>query len=715
MESNMNKIHEKLKQKLKWYKKWHERKYHSHVHYGILILLILSFFAFDNFTQGKTIAANTSNISKVKKYDPFADLQFSKRMKGKKDLGGLEAINALGKDIDKVAKNYKLTKEQLQHGFKKDKSLRINKDALLFFADVDLTTQNASPGDGTLVSNLKITDISDSQTFILHSRPQSSAKIYLDFDGETVQSPYWNNGTVINALPYSQDTDPSFSSAELNAIKAIWRSVSEDYSAYDVDVTTERPTNYNQYKYTHVIITPTSSWFGSAGGVSYISSFNWGLDVPAWVFSQLLNNNTKAISEAAAHEVGHSLNLYHASGYDSSCSFLTEYYSGLGTAPGWAPIMGNSYSRGLTQFINTADYPQIGTSFGCNAEENEPFIISQMIPFINDDAGNSISTAVYVTKTASGTIATIDHTGTLNPNDVDVYRFDAQGGNILISVSPMNPVGTILLGDADFKVRLLDMNGNVLAESDPSYIGTVNFTLTSAPAGTYYIEISPIGNPSVGYTSSGSMGKYYITGSYSLSDSNLDTTPPTGIVTNPLNGSTVSGVVLLTADASDNTGIKNVEFYRDSVFIGSDNSYPYSLPWDTSNTPNGKYGISVKVYDNANNIASSPVNIVTINNVSTQTTDTTPPTVKIVVNNGTNYISSKNSSITIKGSASDENGVVKMEVVVDGNVVSTTKSTSISYKMNTKNLSIGTHDISIRAYDPSNNIGTSASTLTKNK
>jgi hypothetical protein len=681
----------------------------------LALLIVLPLFAFDNLGQSKVITTVNPDLVKVSKYDPFADLQFSKRMNSKKDLAGIEAIDALGKDIDRVASKYKLTKEQLQHGFKKDKSLRINKDALLFFADVDLKTQNAAPGDGTLVSNPKIADISDSQTFILHSRPQSTAKIYLDFDGEVVQSPYWNSGATINALPYSQDADPAFNSAELNAIKAIWRSVSEDYSAYDVDVTTEKPTNYNIYRYAHVIITPTSSWFGSAGGVSYISSFNWGLDVPVWVFSQLLNNSTKAISEAAAHEVGHSLNLYHASGYDPSCTFLTEYYAGLGTAPGWAPIMGYSYSRGLTQFINTNDYPQIGTSFGCNAEENEPFIIAQMIPFINDDAGNTISTADYVTKTASGTVAFIDHTGTLNPNDVDVYKFDAQSGDISISVSPMNPMGTILLGDADFKVRLLDGSGNVLAESDPPYIGTATFSLVSAPAGTYYIEISPTGNPAVGYTSSGSMGKYYINGTYSISDSNLDTTPPTGTVTNPTNGSTVSGVVLLTADASDSSGIKNVEFYRDSTFLGNVTSSPYSLPWDTSSTPNGKYGISVKVYDKANNIASSAINVVSVNNVTAQTNDTTPPTIKMVVNNGTNYISSKNTSITIKGSATDENGVVKMEVLVDGKVMTSTKSSSISYKLNTKNLSLGDHSVEIKAYDPSNNIGDTSSTLTKNK
>jgi hypothetical protein len=296
-----------------------------------------------------------------------------------------------------------------------------------------------------------------------------------------------------------------------------------------------------------------------------------------------------------------------------------------------------------------------------------------------------------------------------------VYKFDAQSGDISISVSPMNPMGTILLGDADFKVRLLDGSGNVLAESDPSYIGTATFSLVSAPAGTYYIEISPVGNPAVGYTSSGSMGKYYINGTYSISDSNLDTTPPTGTVTNPTNGSTVSGVVLLTADASDSSGIKNVEFYRDSTFLGNVTSSPYSLPWDTSSTPNGKYGISVKVYDKANNIASSAINVVTVNNVTAQTNDTTPPTIKMVVNNGTNYISSKNTSITIKGSATDENGVVKMEVLVDGKVMTSTKSSSISYKLNTKNLSLGDHSVEIKAYDPSNNIGDTSSTLTKNK
>lgn len=75
----------------------------------------------------------------------------------------------------------------------------------------------------------------------------------------------------MNAMPYSLDADTGFSSQEMTQIKEIWRSVSEDYAPFNVDITTEKPLSVDQNHYTRVVVTPTSSRFGSsAGGVAYV-------------------------------------------------------------------------------------------------------------------------------------------------------------------------------------------------------------------------------------------------------------------------------------------------------------------------------------------------------------------------------------------------------------------------------------------------------------
>src|SRR5262245_160693 len=80
---------------------------------------------------------------------------------------------------------------------------------------------------------------------IFHSRPGSANVLYINFAGENVTNTAWNTDlgrAVIPAVAFSTDTDPTtFSDAEQVAIKKIWQRMAEDYSPFDIDVTTERP------------------------------------------------------------------------------------------------------------------------------------------------------------------------------------------------------------------------------------------------------------------------------------------------------------------------------------------------------------------------------------------------------------------------------------------------------------------------------------------
>jgi|GEM_PF-4245146 len=131
-----------------------------------------------------------------------------------------------------------------------------------------------------------------------------------------------------------------------------------------------------------------------------------------------------------------------------------------------------------------------------------------------------------------------------------------------------------------------------------------------------FAAIGPAGTPK--YPGMGSSTLMALTGteiraiSAALSPGGAsDETPPTANVTSPTEGNTVSGVVLLTANAQDNVGVTSVQFFVDGVAVGSeDNSAPYEASLDTaaSSFMNGNHIVVVKAKDAAGNLGlSAPV------------------------------------------------------------------------------------------------------------
>ena len=94
----------------------------------------------------------------------------------------------------------------------------------------------------------------------MSSYPSASATIFLDFDGQTVVSPYWNGGMPIYAAA------PALTEAQ---ILRVFNQVSEDFRPFNVNITTDSTVYFAApaTKRQRVIITSTSSWYGSAGGV----------------------------------------------------------------------------------------------------------------------------------------------------------------------------------------------------------------------------------------------------------------------------------------------------------------------------------------------------------------------------------------------------------------------------------------------------------------
>ena len=84
-----------------------------------------------------------------------------------------------------------------------------------------------------------------------------------------------------------------------------------------------------------------------------------------------------------------------------------------------------------------------------------------------------------------------------------------------------------------------------------------------------------------------------------------DTVNPMVTLPSPLNGDTVTGIVQLTASASDNVGVARVDFIVNGAVAFSATAPPYAYPWNTA-ALSGAQTLSAKAYDAAGNSASTP-------------------------------------------------------------------------------------------------------------
>ena len=343
---------------------------------------------------------------------------------------------------------------------------------------------------------------------ILNSNPGLSNKvIYLDFDGQVVTGTGWNGGNTINAAP-------SVAANNANTVRQIWNRVSEDYRPFNVNVTTDstRFINAHPTSRIRVVFTPTSAWYGSAGGVAFLGSFTWGgyPGTPCWIFENQLGNNTKSMAEAASHEVGHTLSLMHQSTYNTSCVKTAEYNGGLGGTGimSWAPIMGVGYNRNVTTWYNGKNATSCNTIQFDHGSGSPGITGSSYLSVWPDDIGDTYTTAKILNL---NTITTSDSGLVTTPSDVDVYRFEICNTRyVSVNVRPWaldsNP-GSYLGANLDVKLKFFNSAGTMMtADSSVSKLnGLVGLTL--AP-GSYYFSID--GGSSNNYNDYGSLGKYYV-------------------------------------------------------------------------------------------------------------------------------------------------------------------------------------------------------------
>lgn len=182
-----------------------------------------------------------------------------------------------------------------------------------------------------------------------------------------------------------------------------------------------------------------------------------------------------------------------------------------------------------------------------------------------------------------------------------------------------------------------------------------------------------------------------------------DTTAPTTTITSPTNSQTVTGTINVTATASDNVGVSNVELLVDGVVKTSDNTSPYILSLNTTTLTDGSHTLTTRASDAAGNTGLSPAVIVTVNN--TPVPDTTPPTVSMTAPSEGATV---NGTITMAANATDNVAVTQVEFYADGQLKGTDATNPYSYSLDTTALSDGSHVLTVKAFDAAGNNTVSA-------
>ena len=172
--------------------------------------------------------------------------------------------------------------------------------------------------------------------------------------------------------------------------------------------------------------------------------------IPALYFQHCWDNNPKRISEAASHETGHTLGLYHQAQYDAYCNKVTDYHAGQGSGEiGWAPIMGVGYNHNFTLWSNGPN------SLGCTNYQSDLDIIASIengFGYRGDDHSDSTIDATPVPFINRQ----FDIAGVINQNtDQDMFRFSMPDrAHFKLDATPYN-VGTDNAGsDLDIQISL---------------------------------------------------------------------------------------------------------------------------------------------------------------------------------------------------------------------------------------------------------------------
>ena len=164
-----------------------------------------------------------------------------------------------------------------------------------------------------------------------------------------------------------------------------------------------------------------------------------------------------------------------------------------------------------------------------------------------------------------------------------------------------------------------------------------------------------------------------------------DIIPPNVVIYEPAANQTVSGMVNITAIATDNVSINRVEFYHNYELEFIVTSYPYQYEWNSTDAEDDSEHIwYVKAFDTSeNNTQTQPIAVFVDNE------DDIPPTGFILYPYAGQTVSG---IVQIQVSVSDNLGIDQVEFFIEGNTIGTNSEYPYSKEWNTENTELATED-----------------------
>lgn len=174
----------------------------------------------------------------------------------------------------------------------------------------------------------------------------------------------------------------------------------------------------------------------------------------------------------------------------------------------------------------------------------------------------------------------------------------------------------------------------------------------------------------------------------------VDSEAPSVNIFSPGSGNSVSGLVRVDVNASDDVGVTEVSLYANGQLIGTDGTVPYQFSWDSKQVADGAVTLSARAVDAQGNEGVSMNVGVTVKNQATA--DMMAPTVTITRPADGSRVAG---TVAVGVSATDDVSVAKLQFYIDGKLVSAASGATLSYNWNTRKAKYGAHKLEALATD----------------
>jgi hypothetical protein len=314
-----------------------------------------------------------------------------------------------------------------------------------------------------------------------------TATLWLNFTGAYVNSSMWNYGTPFYCAPVSFVNNQDSINYIVNRVKAL-------YYPFAINVTADSlvwaASPFAQRA--RIIITPTSAWYAGVTAISYVGSFTWGDDTPAFVFygpGRIQNLPQAAFSTAWVG--GTTMGNYRQSKWDSTtCTLQQSGSNGYGTGEvSWAPIMGGTgWTRNVWTWANGP------TPNGCTYLQDNLTVLRN-----NNGFGYRNGSAIpqnLLSQDSSRAVGA-GELAVMQPNFIPVGNDSAtfkiqitKLGTTTITAFPKSFGANNFNAGMKLECRLYNESGVMVAQSDTTVTNTLNGVISQAvPPGIYYLVV----------------------------------------------------------------------------------------------------------------------------------------------------------------------------------------------------------------------------------